>query len=62
MKKFLINAGIVILQCIVGVALLLFVLWYATSAEVWYAGSSNYEQMMEKADTPAELEKEGGTE
>lgn len=62
MKKFLVNAGIILLQIVVGVALLLLTLWYATSAEVWYAGDYNYEQMMEKADTPAELEKEGGTE
>lgn len=60
--KVLKIAGIVTLQFIVGVIVLMAVIWVCTSAEMHYAGNSNYETMVEVADTPAEIEKEGGEE
>lgn len=62
MKKFLKIAGIIALQFVLAVVLLMAAIWFCTSAETHYAGNPNYEDCIEKADTPAELEKNGGEE
>ena len=58
MKKFLKIAGIIALQFVLAVILLMAAIWYCTSAEMHYSGNPKYEDCMEKANTPAELEKE----
>ena len=60
--KVLKIAGIIALQFIIGVAIFLIAIHVATNPEMHYAGSANYEQMVRVADTPAELEKNGGEE
>ena len=57
--KVLKIAGIIALQFLIGVAIFLIAIRIATNAEMHYAGSANFEQMVEVADTPAELEKGG---
>lgn len=59
MKQFLKIAGIILLQFIVGVAIFLVAIRIASNAEMHYAGSAEYEKMVEVADTPAEIEKGG---
>ena len=59
--KVLKIAGIIALQFVIAVILLMAAIWFCTSAEVHYTGNPKYEDCMKKADTPAELEKEGGT-
>lgn len=60
--KVLKIAGIIALQFVIAVILLMAAIWFFTSAEMHYAGNPKYEDCIEKADTPAELEKEGGAE
>ena len=57
--KVLKIAGIIALQFVIAVILLMAALWVCTSAEMHYSGSPKYKDCMEKADTPAELEKVG---
>lgn len=59
MKKFLKIAGLVILQFVLAVILLMAVIWVCTGADFHYSGNPKYNECMKKADTPAELEKEG---
>lgn len=58
--KVLKIAGLIILQLILGIAVFLVAIYITTGSEMHYAGSANYEDCVEKADTPAELQKEGG--
>lgn len=53
-------AGIIALQFLIGIAIFLIAIRIASGTEMHYAGSANFEQMVEVADTPAELEKNGG--
>ena len=61
-KQFLKVAGIILLQFIIGIVIFLVTIRIVTNAEMHYAGSANYGQMVKVAETHAELAKNGGEE
>lgn len=57
--KVLKIAGIILLQFLIGIVIFLIAIRICSNPEMHYAGSANFNQMVEVADTPAEIEKEG---